>query len=168
VAYARTCARILLALVFLVGMLGAAMPVAADEPTLTEAQQIVQIAEAQVGASWQFEAVGPDTFDCSGLVTYVYREAGLLDRIGGKRRTVAGFHRWFKNHGQADLHAPQVGDLIVWGRNHHIGIYVGLNANGAKMAVSALVNPYGVMEHKLSFIHSLRITAYLHVDLQRS
>lgn len=162
-AFGRTGARILLALVFLVGLLGsAALPVAASGSTATQAQKIVRIAEAQIGSRWSFKATGPNKFDCSGLVTYVFRQAGLLDRVGGKRRTVRGFHRWFKRHGRANMKPPRVGDLIVWGRNRHIGIYVG---NGK--AVSALYNPYGVTEHSLSFITNMRITAYLHVKLTR-
>ncbi len=163
-AFGRITARVLLALVFGAGMLGTALPVAADNstPPPTEADLIVQIAEAQVGSPWVFAATGPNAFDCSGFVTYIYKQAGLLDRIGGQRRTVAGFHKWFRKHGQADHRAPQVGDLIVWGRDVHIGIYVGNNE-----AVSALINPYGVTLHKLSYIRSLRLTAYLHVDLQR-
>jgi len=163
VALRRICARIALALIFLLSLLGsAALPVAASGGTATQAQKVVRIAEAQVGSRWAFKATGPSQFDCSGLVTYVFRQAGLLDRVGGKRRTVRGFHRWFKRHGRANLRKPRVGDLIVWGRNRHIGIYVG---NGK--AVSALYNPYGVTEHKLSFITNMRITAYLHVKLTR-
>jgi peptidoglycan DL-endopeptidase CwlO len=163
VAFGRIGARILLASVFLASLLGsAALPAAASGSTATQAQKIVRIAESEVGHRWAFKATGPKRFDCSGLVTYVFRQAGLLARVGGKRRTVRGFHAWFKRHGRANMKAPRVGDLIVWGRNRHIGIYVG---NGK--AVSALYNPYGVTEHTLSFITNMRITAYLHVKLTR-
>ncbi len=162
-SFGRLFARILLSLVFVAGALGSAMPAAADQVTITQAQEIVQIAEREVGHRWAFKATGPQRFDCSGLVTYVFRQAGLLDRIGGKRRTARGFHAWFKKHGQANMKAPKVGDLVVWGRNRHVGIYVG---NGK--AVSALYNPYGVTEHKLTFITNMHVTAYLHVKLQRS
>jgi cell wall-associated NlpC family hydrolase len=162
VASGRIFARILLAAVFVAGLLGSALPVAASDTSITQAQKIVQIAENEVGHKWAFKATGPTRFDCSGLVTYVFREAGLLDLVGGKRRTVRGFHAWFKRHGRANMKAPKVGDLVVWGRNRHVGIYVG---NGR--AVSALYNPYGVTDHKLSFITNMRVTAYLHVKLQR-
>lgn len=162
-SFGRIFARILLVLVFAAGLLGSALPVAAsDTVTATQAQQVVQIAQNEVGHRWAFKATGPTKFDCSGLVTYVFRQADLLQTIGGKRRTVRGFHAWFKHHGQANMKAPKVGDLVVWGRNRHVGIYVG---NGR--AVSALYNPYGVTDHKLTFITNMRVTAYLHVSLKR-
>ncbi len=145
----------------LTALVGAAAPVAADEP-LTEAEQVIQIAVAQKGDRWAFAANGPNAFDCSGLVAFAFREAGLLDRIGSKRRTVAGYFKYFNNLGRADKVEGQPGDLIVWGRNKHMGIYLG---NG--MAVSALVNPYGVSIHPIRGYLGMKIKAFLHVDLER-
>ena len=94
---------------------------------------------------------------------FVYKQAGLLDRIGGKRRTVAGFHNWFKNNATVSksIDTAQPGDLLVWGDNHHTGIYV-----GGGYAISALVNPWGVTKHKINWIH-MKLTAVLHVQLTR-
>ena len=138
--------------------------VAADEtpPPTTEAQRVIQIATAQLGARWVFAATGPNSFDCSGLVTFSFREAGLMDRIGGKRRTVAGYYKWFSSQGLADKTVGQPGDLIVWGRNKHIGIYI-----GDGMAVSTLVNPYGVKIHPVTGYLGMKVKAYLHVQLER-
>jgi len=153
----------------LVGLLIAAAiglpsPVAASTPTQTEAAKILSIAQAKLGDRYSFAAVGPNTFDCSGFVYYVYKQAGLLDRIGGSRRTVAGYHNWFLNHGTVSktLADAQPGDLLVWGDNHHTGIYVG---NG--YAISALINPWGVTRHPVSGWINLKLTAVLHVKLQR-
>ncbi|MGI8929102.1 MAG: C40 family peptidase [Candidatus Limnocylindrales bacterium] len=151
---------IVLSLAF-AALVGAAAPVAATEP-LTEAQQVVNIALAQKGDRWAFAATGPNAFDCSGLVTYSFRETGLLDRIGGKRRTVAGFYQYFNSLGKADKVEGQPGDLIVWGRNKHMGIYLG---NG--MAVSTLVNPYGVSVHPIRGYLGMKIKSFLHVRLER-
>ena len=52
----------------------------------TELQRVLEIAKSKIGSKYAFTATGPNSFDCSGFVTYVYREAGLIDRIGGKRR----------------------------------------------------------------------------------
>ncbi len=136
---------------------------AAAEPR-TEAQKIVSIAENQLGHRYSFSSTGPSTFDCSGLVFYIYKQAGLLDRIGGSRKTVAGYHRWFSQHGTVTKGAAtaQVGDLLVWGKNHHTGIYIG---NGK--AISALVNPWGVTEHKVVGYINMKLTAVLHVKLER-
>ena len=139
-------------------------PVAANEPVpgTTEAQRVIQIASAQLGSRWSFAATGPNVFDCSGLVTFAFREAGLVDRIGGKRRTVAGYYKWFASQGRADKVVGQPGDLIVWGRNKHIGIYL-----GDGMAVSTLVNPHGVKIHPVTGYLGMKVKAYLHVQLER-
>jgi cell wall-associated NlpC family hydrolase len=137
-----------------------AAPVAAGN--LTEAERVVDIATAQSGDRYAFAAVGPSQFDCSGLVFYSFKEAGLRERIGDKRRTVAGYYRYFNSRGKADKVNPRVGDLVVWGRNKHMGIYIG---NG--MAVSALVNPYGVKVHPVKGYLNMRFKAYLHVNLER-
>jgi len=129
----------------------------------TELERVLAIAEQEVGSRYAFASAGPNTFDCSGFVTYVFREAGLLDRIGNKRRTVAGYRKWFANRGQVSkgIASARPGDLLVWGRNKHIGIYIG---NG--YAISALVNPYGVKIHKYNKI-SLKLRAVLRVQLER-
>ncbi len=161
-AYARTVTRFLLLASIVSGLLIAnAAPMAAAEP-LTEAQQVIKVALAQKGAKWSFAATGPNKFDCSGLVTFSFRETGLLDRIGGKRRTVAGFYKYFNDLGKADKVEGEPGDLIVWGRNKHIGIYL-----GDGMAVSALVNPHGVSVHPIRGYLGMKIKAFLHVDLER-
>jgi cell wall-associated NlpC family hydrolase len=156
-------------LLVIVAMLVAALltlpsPVAAGAAANTEAQQIVSTARNELGGRYSFSATGPSSFDCSGLVYFVYKQAGLLDRIGGKRRTVAGYHNWFNKHGTVtkSLSSAQVGDVLVWGKNKHTGIYIG---NGK--AISALVNPWGVTEHKVvGYIH-MKLTAVLHVKLER-
>lgn len=157
----RGGARLLLiASVILGAIAGTAAPAAAGNRT--EAQRIVAIAKAQVGARYSFAASGPNRFDCSGFVTYVYRQADLLDRIGGSRRSVAGFYDWFNRRDRADRSNPKPGDLIVWGRDKHMGMYI-----GGGMAVSALVNPYGVKVHPVTGYLGMKVKAYLHVKLDR-
>lgn len=146
----------------LTAFVGTVAPVSAAREPLTEAQQVIKIALAQKGDKWSFAATGPNQFDCSGLVTYSFREAGLLDRIGGKRRSAAGFYKYFNNLGLADKVEGRPGDLIIWGNDKHMGIYLG---NG--MAVSALINPHGVSVHPIRGYLGMRIKAFLHVDLER-
>ena len=64
----------------------------------TEAQRIVAIARSHIGARFRLGTEGPRTFDCSGLIYRVYKQAGLLNRIGGRRRQAAGYYYWFKHH----------------------------------------------------------------------
>jgi cell wall-associated NlpC family hydrolase len=159
----RALGRLLLILsLSLVAFVGAAAPVAANAAPGTELEQIVALAKSKIGDKWAFAATGPNQFDCSGFVTYVYRETGLLDRIGGKRRTVAGFYKWFNDQGLASKVNPLPGDLIVWARNKHIGIYL-----GDGMAISALINPYGVKIHPVLGYIGMKVKAYLHVHLER-
>ena len=148
----------LVALLTLASLFTFAAPVAAAE---TEAERVVRIASAQAGDHYSFAATGPDHFDCSGLVWFSFKEAGLRDRIGDNRRTAAGYYRYFNNLGKADRLNPRPGDLVVWGKNQHIGVYI-----GDGMAVSALNERLGVRIHKVSWIN-MRVKAYLHVDLER-
>jgi len=153
----------LVASLLMIAAIGLPSPVAAGAAPQTEASQILSIAAAQLGDKYSFASTGPTTFDCSGFVYFVYKQAGLLDRIGGKRRTVAGFHNWFSTNGTVSrsIADAQPGDLLVWGSNHHTGIYV-----GDGYAISALVNPWGVTRHKIGWIN-LKLTAVLHVNLTR-
>jgi cell wall-associated NlpC family hydrolase len=152
---------LLLLTIAFAALLTFAAPVAAAE-TQTEAERVIAVAQAQIGDRWVFAAIGPTTFDCSGLVFYSFREAGLRDRIGDKRRTVAGYYRYFNSRGLASRDNPKPGDLVVWGNNKHIGIYI-----GDGMAISALVNPYGVKIHAVKGYLNMRFKAYLHVNLER-
>ena len=162
-SFLGTRRALLLVAMVLVSAIGLPSPVAAEATPQTEAEQVLAIAQSLIGDKYAFAATGPKSFDCSGFVFYVYKQAGLLDRIGGKRRTVAGYHNWFLKDGQVSKSFADAlpGDLLVWGSNHHTGIYVGNN-----IAISALINPYGVKLHRVDRI-SLQLTAVLHVQLTR-
>lgn len=134
-----------------------AAPVAAAEPK-TEAQQIIAIAKKQIGDPWRHGATGPRAFDCSGLVTYAFRKSGDLKAIGnGHYRSARALYRWFKAHGLASRHNPKPGDLVIWGRGTHVGIYIG---NGK--AISTLTS--GVRIHKVHAVRA-KFTAYLHTGM---
>ncbi len=161
----KTGARrvLLLVVISLLALAVLPVPAAASDVPQTELQRLLKVATAQVGARYAFASTGPRTFDCSGFVFYTFKQAGLLERIGGKRRTVAGYHRWFSNNGTVTkgIATARPGDVLVWGRDAHTGIYLGDN-----LALSALINPYGVKVHRVDRI-SLRLTAVLHVRLER-
>lgn len=133
----------------------------------SEAARIVHYARQHLGRRFKLGTEGPRYFDCSGLVYRVYKQAGLLRRVGGSRRLAAGYFSYFRSRGKADRRAPKVGDLVVWrkkgGRRiSHIGIYVG---NGR--VISALVNPWGVRRTRVNSLRGQRVVAYLHVNLNR-
>jgi peptidoglycan DL-endopeptidase CwlO len=154
---------IVVAVLTLVAAIALPGGVAASGEPRTELDRLMIVANSEIGSRYAWAATGPTRFDCSGLVYYAFREAGLLDRIGSKRRTVAGLHQWFRNNGTITrgIATAKPGDVLIWGRDKHTGIYVGNN-----YAISALVNPYGVKLHRVDKI-SLRLTAVLHVNLQR-
>ena len=155
---------LLLAAVVLTFVVAVPSPVAAAAAPQTQADQIVAIAQAQLGDKYAFASTGPKTFDCSGFVYFVYKQAGLIDKIGGKRRTVAGFHNWFSQNAKVSrsLADAQPGDVLIWGNNKHTGIYV-----GGGYAISALINPWGVTRHPVLSWIRMSFTAVLHVDITR-
>lgn len=128
---------------------------AAAASTTTEAQQIVRIAKGQLGDPWRYGAAGPRAFDCSGLVRYAFRAAGMGKAVHG--RSARAIYRWYKAHHLASRSNPRVGDLVIWGRGSHIGIYIGHGK-----AISTLRG--GVRIHRVNAV-TARFTAYLHTRM---
>jgi cell wall-associated NlpC family hydrolase len=124
----------------------------------SEASKVINVASNQLGKPYKWGATGMRRYDCSGLVYRVFERNGLLKRIGG-RRTAKGYYRWFRDRGLVTRSNPRRGDLVVWGRGTHMGIYIG---NGR--AISALTN--GVRRHGITGLN-VRFTAYLKVRLSR-
>lgn len=85
----------------------------------------LKVAEAQLGDPYISGNVGPNSFDCSGLVYYCLKEAGS----SRGRYNAAGYSQvsdWEKITSMSDL---QVGDLLFFHTNGksvgHTGIYIG-------------------------------------------
>lgn len=157
---------VLIALALAVTLVAIEAPAAtqAHSSGRTDAQRVVAIAMGRIGARFQMGAEGPRRFDCSGLIYSVYKQAGLLKKVGGSRKLARGYYQWFKQRGLASRKNPKVGDLVVFshgGRIDHSGIYIG---NGRM--VSALINPWGVKRTTVKGIRA-RLVAYLHVNIQR-
>lgn len=74
-------------------------------------------ARAQLGKPYVWATAGPDTFDCSGLVTYCLKRAGL----DNQRRVTGQYLVW---SGAVTIPRDQCaeGDLVCW--TGHIGIAV--------------------------------------------
>jgi cell wall-associated NlpC family hydrolase len=136
-------------------------PVAAAATPKTEYEMVYATVVSKLGDQWKFRATGPNEFDCSGLVWYAFHEHALQDRIGGYR-SVAGYWNWFKERGLISRDNPKLGDLVVWGANQHIGLYIG-NGN----AISTLVTKHGVSVHPVKGYLGIRFKAYLHTTLTR-
>jgi cell wall-associated NlpC family hydrolase len=152
----RAAAALALA-VALVGPGMAPTPAAAASDPL---EAVMAAARGYLGHRYQLGAEGPKQFDCSGLIYRIFSDAGELPRIGGMRLRAVGYMRWFVSRGlfTRDESEARRGDLVVWAKGDHIGIYI-----GDGKAISALINPYGVSVHSLHGIHK-SVDYFLHVN----
>jgi cell wall-associated NlpC family hydrolase len=91
-----------------------AAPVA---PISTLGEQAVRAAESKLGAPYVYGAAGPDAFDCSGLIQWAYKQAGLNIPRTSYDQAAAGVAV-----AQSDL---RVGDVISFYGGSHSGIYAG-------------------------------------------
>jgi NlpC/P60 family/Bacterial SH3 domain len=141
-----------------------ASPVAAaSQPatvTASAADTVVHIAEAQRGKRYVLGAAGPHAFDCSGLVLYSYRTAGVGGRLGGGHSGYAML-AWGRAHHLVSRSRPQVGDVVIYGGGAHAAIYV-----GAGRVISALNPAQGIRVTGLHSLH-LPVTGYIHTQLGR-
>lgn len=83
------------------------------------AQVAVDAAVSQVGKPYRFGAAGPDAYDCSGLTSWAWRQAGVTIP-----RTSSQQYAWTKSISRSQL---QPGDLIFFGRGRvsHVAMYIG-------------------------------------------
>lgn len=89
----------------------------------SKAASIVALAKEQVGKPYVWAAAGPDKFDCSGLVQYVYQHAAGINLP----RTT---YDQVKVGQTVSLNQLQAGDLVFWGSEtapYHVAIYIGNN-----------------------------------------
>jgi cell wall-associated NlpC family hydrolase len=162
VAFASAFARLaVLACVIVAALVFNVAPTAAA--STSDADRVISTGLHKLGDPWKHYAKGPNKFDCVGFVWFVYAENGLKDRIGGYRG-VKSYYSWFKARGRVttDMSKARPGDLIVWGRYEHIGMYL-----GSGMAVSALINPYGVSKHKVTGYIGMKVRGFLQVSIDR-
>ncbi|WP_294361049.1 NlpC/P60 family protein, partial [uncultured Clostridium sp.] len=81
---------------------------------------IVAEAKKHLGEPYAWGATGPNTFDCSGFVQYVYGQCGI-----SLTRTT---YTQVKEGKQVNMNALEIGDLVFFGsavKPHHVGIYIG-------------------------------------------
>ena len=103
----------------------------ADDTSPAEAQvlreKFVSEAKKYVGSPYVLGAVGPDTFDCSGLVYYTARQS-LNKQMPRTAKALYNFCRLVPDK-EKD---KEVGDLLFFKTNNtapitHVGIYIGNN-----------------------------------------
>lgn len=84
-------------------------------------QTVVDIAMTKLGCAYVWGATGPNTFDCSGLTSWVYKQLGITIPRTSSAQSQSGTY--------VDRSNLQVGDLVFFGGStssvHHVGIYIG-------------------------------------------
>ncbi|MER5913269.1 NlpC/P60 family protein [Streptomyces sp. NPDC001982] len=76
-------------------------------------------AQSRIGSPYVYGASGPSSFDCSGLTSWAYAQAG----VGIPRTSQAQANAGTRIYNQSDL---KVGDLVLfYGDLHHVGLYAG-------------------------------------------
>jgi cell wall-associated NlpC family hydrolase len=89
--------------------------VALNDAKIPSASGIVGIAQSFFGVPYVYGGSSPSGFDCSGLTSYVYRQAGIsIPRTASAQQAAA-----------TRVSDPQPGDLVFFGSPaYHVGIYV--------------------------------------------
>lgn len=81
--------------------------------------KVIEIAQQQQGKPYLWGTEGPNSFDCSGLVYYCYKNSGATI----VRTTAQGYYNCSEKTTN-----PEIGDLVFFGSAtniHHIGLYIG-------------------------------------------
>ncbi|WP_330927849.1 C40 family peptidase [Enterococcus sp. BWB1-3] len=82
--------------------------------------QIVSAAQKELGKPYVYGASGPNAFDCSGLVQYVFNSVGLsIGRTTVNQETAGNI---------ISVSEAMAGDLVFWGghgETYHVGISLG-------------------------------------------
>jgi len=104
-----------------------AVPLQPTSQTPSQAAAVavaVAVARAQVGKPYLWGAVGPDSYDCSGLTLSAYLAAGIALPRTAQQQWYAGPH--------VPLGALAPGDLLFWASDptvpssiHHVAMYLG-------------------------------------------
>ena len=109
----------------------------------TAGHRAAAIALDQVGAPYRYGGTSPSGFDCSGLVQYSYRQAGLkVPRTTGQLWSAAS------PVGRNELKAGDVLFFSIEGKMSHVGLYLGERRfvhapqSGRKVSVASLDSPF--------------------------
>ena len=96
----------------------------APAPTSASASAVIAAAKSKIGAPYVYGASGPDSFDCSGFTSWVYRQVGIGLPRTAQEQWLAGPHVSYSD--------AQPGDILAWagdpsapGYVTHVAIYLG-------------------------------------------
>ncbi|MGW0942266.1 NlpC/P60 family protein [Streptomyces sp. NPDC002623] len=78
-----------------------------------------QAAQSQLGKPYEYGATGTATYDCSGLTSWAFAQAGVSIPRTSQAQANAGTRIYSQS-------ALKVGDLVIfYGDQHHVGFYAG-------------------------------------------
>jgi hypothetical protein len=104
-----------------------------EPPTSAEAARVIGFAAAQIGKKYCWGGIGPECFDCSGLVQQAWRAVGIrLPRTATAMASVEP---------EVPIAEVQVGDILWW--PGHVGIYA-----GAGWLIDAYDSRHGVVRRR--------------------
>ncbi|WP_304340810.1 C40 family peptidase [Metaclostridioides mangenotii] len=95
--------------------------VAANSEQNSKVKKVIDLAYKQKGKPYKWGATGPDSFDCSGFTTYVYKNAASLTLPRVSRDQAKAGTKVERNN-------LKEGDLVFFGSGGsitHVGMYVG-------------------------------------------
>ncbi|MET7695317.1 NlpC/P60 family protein [Streptomyces sp. NPDC005483] len=88
-------------------------------PATGHALAAFQAAQSKIGSPYVYGASGPSSFDCSGLTSWAFAQAG----VSIPRTSQAQASYGTQIYSRSDL---KVGDLVIfYGDRHHVGFYAG-------------------------------------------
>jgi LysM repeat protein len=104
---------------------------------------IINFALAQRGKTYKYGSMGPDSFDCSGLMYYVFKHFNIqLNRSS---------HDQYLNGKSVDRKSIQSGDLVFFLRGKslkkyigHVGLVISVDSNHNFVFVHATSQKYGI------------------------
>jgi murein DD-endopeptidase len=110
----------------------------------TAGEMAAHIAVSMIGRPYRYRGDSPEGFDCSGLVRYSYRTAGV--------DTPHGTEHLMKVTKSLSMRSAQTGDLLFFEENgkkySHVGIYLGDNifihasSSRGKVRKDSLLDPF--------------------------
>lgn len=87
-------------------------------------EDIVEYARKYIGCSYQYAGKGPDSFDCSGFVQYVFKHFGI-SMPGSTSEFNSNPTAYGKIIANNSVEKAQAGDIILWynSKVRHVAIY---------------------------------------------
>lgn len=83
---------------------------------MTRVDDVIAQATGELGRPYVYGAEGPNTFDCSGLMQFIFAKIGIsLPRTADDQM-----------HATTGVAQPAPGDLVFWGNPaYHVALYIG-------------------------------------------